>query len=74
MEQTELDKLAAEEQKRNEKTYRKTKWRNRVHSLFRKLPPLEDMGTVETPVETCELSDEFSELKEQTEAFMGKKN
>lgn len=66
----ELDKLAVEEQKRNEKTYRKMKWRNRVHSLFRKLPPLEDMGTVET----CELSDEFFELKEQAEAFMGKKS
>lgn len=70
MEQIDFDKLAAEEQKKNEKIYRKMKWRNRFSSLFGKKPKIEDLGYVEMPVETCELSDEFLEMKEQAEKMV----
>ncbi len=73
--QTELDKLAAEEQKRNEKVHRKMKWRSRFHSLFGKLPPLEDMGTVEMPIENCEFDEEecLRMKREAEEAVKGKR-
>lgn len=34
MEQIDFDKLAAEEQKKNEKAYKKMKWRNRIRGFF----------------------------------------
>lgn len=71
----ELDKLATEEQKRNEKIHRKMKWQGRIHSLFGKLPPLEDMGTVEMPAETREFDEEeyFEMKREAEEAVKGKR-